>query len=76
MVRMGLMALFGKEAMERNEITALGTKRGTQGIKKNVRDSLLGKLNISVKILIVAGPNFIAFFNVEFLFFFMAFFTQ
>ncbi|KAK3916673.1 Polycystic kidney disease and receptor for egg jelly-related protein [Frankliniella fusca] len=39
MTRMTLVSLFGRENLEKNAITALGTKQGTLGIRKRVRDA-------------------------------------
>ncbi|KAK3909693.1 hypothetical protein KUF71_019702 [Frankliniella fusca] len=45
MARMGLLALFGRENSEREHINAKGSKAGSKGIRKHVRESLLAFVN-------------------------------
>lgn len=43
MVRLGIMALYGTDVFEREDIVAIGNKKGSKGIPKNVREALRGK---------------------------------
>ncbi|KAJ1519021.1 hypothetical protein ONE63_011398 [Megalurothrips usitatus] len=45
MTRMALVALFGRQALEQNAITAMGQKSGTLGIRKNVRSAIRAFVN-------------------------------
>lgn len=48
LTRLGLLALFGRDTMAREQISAKGQRAGSKGIKKNVRDALLGKILIQI----------------------------
>lgn len=43
LIRLSLIALYGRETLVQNKVTALGTKAGTMGIEEHVRKAILGK---------------------------------
>lgn len=42
LVRGCLVKLFGRDVLETSNLTAVGTKQGIRGIKKEVRDAIMG----------------------------------
>lgn len=46
MTRMTLIALFGRETLAGSAITAIGTKAGTLGMRKNVRNVIRGMCSL------------------------------
>lgn len=43
MVRLGLLGLYGRDALQVEDLTAKGTRNGTKGMRPEVRSALLGQ---------------------------------